>query len=133
MRRIFIILLTGIISAGCNEFDIEEILLSRSDISVTYKGREIYSFNPDKAQISFNEERGEYKLFDENAQNWVCIVWDERPNGPDQKIFVNLEWKARNNTKQYKDLEFEVKQMDDSGTVWLWNRSENIGLTVKVF
>ena len=34
--------------AGCNRYDIDEILLQREEISLTMKGQEVLTYNPDK-------------------------------------------------------------------------------------
>lgn len=75
MKKALFILLVGVMSAGCVKYDVEEILLVRSDISLTMKGNDIYSFNPDKAQIGYNSELNEYRMFDEDFQNWVSMIW----------------------------------------------------------
>ena len=133
MRNMIIILMTCIMAAGCTEYDLQEILLERPDISVTFKGREIYFFNPDKAQICFNEERGEYRMFDEDFRGWVILIWNERPVNEGQKISIDLDWGTKTSFRKEKGLEFEVMKTDGSGMVWLWNSSNKIGLTIKVF
>ena len=133
MKKLIIILLAGAIAAGCKPYDIDETLLARSDISMTQKGKDIYSFNPDEAQISVNAALGEYRMFDEDLSSWVELVWDERPTGKGQKIRMDVSWKVRKNPKEMKGLEFEVMRTDGSGMIWLWNSSEKIGITIKDF
>ena len=133
MRRLTVILLLGALAAGCTPYDIEEILLDRSDVSVTMKGREIYSYDPKNAQIGFNSERNEYRVFDENFLNWFEITWDEKPSSQGQKISMDIEWGTKTGFRKEKGLEFEVRKTDDSGMIWLWNSSEKIGVTIKVF
>lgn len=133
MKKLIIILLAGAVAAGCSPYDIDEILLERSDMSMTMKGKEIYSFNPDDAQISVNALRGEYRMFDDDLGNWVKVVWDERPTGEGQKIRMDVSWKIKKNPKDMEGLEFEVMRTDGSGMIWLWNSSEKIGITIKDF
>ena len=133
MKRILIILAAGMMAASCTPYDIEEILLDRSDISVTMRGKEIYSFNPDKAQICFNEARNEYIIFDEDFLNRVAIVWNEKPANSGQKVVMDLDWGTKTSFKKKRGLEFEVKRIDGDGMVWLWNSSDKIGVTIKVF
>ena len=133
MRKALFILLGGVLSAGCVKYDVEEILLVRSDISLTMKGKEIYSFDSDKAQIGFNAERNEYRMFDENFLNWVSMTWNEKPVSEGQVVLMNLEWDTKVNARKKTELEFEVRKTDGSGMVWLWNSSDNIGLAIKDF
>lgn len=131
MRNILIILLAGILASGCAEFDVDEILLDRSDISVTIRGREIYSFDPNRAQISFNADKGEYRMFDEDFLNWVTIIWREFPSSKGQKVLMDIEWGTKTNFKEREGIEFEVRKIDDR-MIWLWNESDKIGLTLTI-
>ena len=133
MKKLIIILLAGAVAAGCSPYDIDEILLERSDISMTMRGKDIYSFNPDEGQISVNASLGEYRMFDDNLENWVVMVWDERPTGEGQKIRMDLSWKIKKNPKEMKGLEFEVMKTDGNGMIWLWNSSDKIGMAIKDF
>lgn len=133
MKKALFILLVGVMSAGCVKYDVEEILLVRSDISLTLKGNDIYSFNPDKAQIGYNSELNEYRMFDEDFQNWVSMIWSEKPVSEGQVILINLEWDTRESARKKTGLEFEVRKTDGSGMVWLWNSSDKIGLAIKDF
>ncbi|MBR2857497.1 MAG: hypothetical protein IKB85_08750 [Bacteroidales bacterium] len=133
MKKALFILLVGVMSAGCVKYDVEEILLVRSDISLTMKGNDIYSFNPDKAQIGYNSELNEYRMFDEDFQNWVSMIWSEKPVSEGQVVLINLEWDTRESARKKTGLEFEVRKTDGSGMVWLWNSSDKIGLAIKDF
>lgn len=133
MRKILITLLAGIMAAGCTEYDIEEILLERTDMSVTMKGKEIYSFNPHQAQICFNEEHNEYRMFDEDFLSRVTLIWSEKPVSEGQKIIVDIDWGTRTSFRKKNGLEFEVRKADGTGMIWLWNSSDKIGITLKVF
>lgn len=132
MKNLFIILLAGILATGCVQYDIAEILLDRPDISVTHKGNEIYSFSPNKAQISFNDARNEYRIFNENFLSKVILVWDEQPSYQGQKVTIDITWRTPTNYKKKKGLKFEVKKVSNDGLIWLWNSSDNIGVTIKV-
>lgn len=133
MKKALFILLVGVMSAGCVKYDVEEILLVRSDISLTMKGNDIYSFNPDKAQIGYNSELNEYRMFDEDFQNWVSMIWSEKPVSEGQVVLINLEWDTRESARKKTGLEFEVRKTDGSGMVWMWNSSDKIGLAIKDF
>lgn len=131
MRNIFFIFLC-ILATGCSEYDIDEILLDRSDISVTMKGKDVYIFDPNKAQINFNIEKREYRMFDEDFLNWVTIVWNEIPTTSGQKLITDIEWGTKTGFKKREGIEFEVRKTEDDGMIWLWNESDKIGMTLKI-
>ena len=133
MRTQAIILLSGLLLTGCSEYDIDEILLARPDVSLTMKGRELYSFNPDKGQISFNAEKNEYRMFDDDLGNRIELRFGERPSHEDQKLSVDVDWETDKGFKKEAGLEFEVKKTDENGQIWLWNDSDNIGIVIKFY
>ena len=133
MKNIFTIFLLCLIAAGCSPYDIDEILLERDDLSMTLKGKEVYSFNPDEAQIGFNASSGEYRIFNEDFTGWVILIWEDRPMNVGQKVRMDVRWKIKKNPRETKGLEFEVMRTDANGMMWLWNSSDKIGVTIKDF
>ena len=131
MRNLFIIFLFGFLASGCAEYDIEGILLERSDISVTVKGKEIYSFNPNKAQICVNAARNEYRMFDEDFLNRVILRWNEKPVNEGQVIIMDIDWGTKTSFKKENGLSFTVQKIDGTGKIWLWNESDKIGIVIK--
>ena len=132
MKNLLIILFAGILAVGCVKYDIEEVLLDRPDISVTHKGNVIFSFSPNKSQISFNDARNEYRMFNENFLSKVTIVWNIKPSFVSQKVNIDITWRTPTSYKKKKDLQFEVKRASNDGMIWLWTSSDNIGITIKV-
>ena len=46
---------------SCSPYKIDEILISRNDVSLTIEGVPVFVFNDDKCQVAFNTERNEYR------------------------------------------------------------------------
>ena len=61
MKRYLTIIFTALILAGCADVSIDEVLLSSSDVSVSLKGKVLYTFNPDKAQAAYDRENNLYR------------------------------------------------------------------------
>ena len=53
MKRIFLLIL-AFAAVSCNRFDVDEILLLRNDVSLTWKGEEQFSNAPVLCQMGFN-------------------------------------------------------------------------------
>ena len=43
--------------SGCNPYDVEEILISREDVSLTIKGEPIFVYNDGTCQVAYNADR----------------------------------------------------------------------------
>lgn len=119
------------VMASCDRYDVEEILLSREDISLTWKGMEQIVYEPATWQLGYNPERNEFRVNDDSMANYFVLKCKERPDMEGQEIDASVEWTVRTDIKHYDGLKFEVEKVGADGLVWLWNRSQKIGITVK--
>ncbi|MBQ2112473.1 MAG: hypothetical protein II194_04520 [Bacteroidales bacterium] len=131
IRRIFGILVILLASAGCNRYDIDEILLEKSEISLTWKGQDQFIFDPVYCQFAHNSTTNEYRAFDDRLSDWFIVRCNARPDTEGQTLTADVTWTSSNSTKSEKALEFTVHRTDSKGRIWLWNKSKNIGIVIK--
>ena len=126
------ILLTIAIVTGCVGLQPEEILLPRSEVSLTIKEEVAMAFDPATCQIGYNSERNEFRLVDNKVSDWVIFRSDAVPTDVGQKVKASLEYTSRSNIKTMTDLTFSVEKTAPDGTTWLWNKDKKIGIIIKV-
>lgn len=131
MRQILIIMTLILCLTGCREYDIEEILLQREDISLTIKGEDIISYRPETFQISHNARKNEFRVFEDDMGNWFALTCRERPSSTGQVLKADLRWTSTSTTKSRKDLSFSVEKTDSQGNIWLWCEDHAIGVVVR--
>lgn len=131
MKKVLIILTLAIAVTGCNCYDVDEILLQRSDISFTVKGTDQFIYNPVTCQIACNSSTNEYRVYDDKIANWLIIRCNERPDTEGQTVSADLSWTTSSANKREKGLSFTVEKTDAKGYVWLWNKSKSIGIVIK--
>ena len=130
MKR-FIIMMTAVMSlTGCR-YDIDEILLMREDVSLTWKGEVQMSYNPLTCQMSHNTTDNIFRVYDDALANWFTVRCSERPSHEGQILSADVIWTTRTDTRQEKGLEFKVEKVDGSGQIWMWNKSKSIGIVIK--
>lgn len=129
--RISFVLAVIFVMASCDRYNVEEILLSREDISLTWKGTEQIVYDPATWQLGYNPEHNEFRANDDNMANYFVLKCKARPDTEGQEVGASVEWTLRTNVKHYDGLKFEVRRVSPDGYVWLWNRSQKIGVTVK--
>ena len=117
--------------AGCNRYDIDEILLQKVEVSLSIKGTDIIVYDPDRYQIGYNAEKNEFRVFDDDMAYWFTLTCESRPSTVGQELSADLKWTSPNSTKTRKGLEFKVKKTDTEGHIWLWCESEATGVIVK--
>ena len=133
MKKLMIFLLAAISSAGCMNYDVNEILLERTDVSLTMKGKPQYEFTVDNGQMTINADRTLFRYMTDDLTNWLEMKCQSKPGGVGEKITADVKWKSDVSSGDEKDLEFEIRQTDGSGMIWLWNKSNNIGLVIRDF
>ena len=116
---------------SCERYDVNEILLSRDDISLTWKAEPQVVYEPDTWQLGFNSARNEFRVNDDSMANYFIVKCDSRPNNEGQEVTASVEWTQKSSLKRFEGLKFEVRKVGRDGCVWLWNRSQKIGVTVR--
>lgn len=133
MKRYIFYIITALYLCSCVKYNLNEILLEQSDISLSIKGRAQYTFNPTSGQMAFNSEKTLYRYMDDNMNSWFELQCQSKPGGTADKVIADLKWKSKISSGDEKDLEFDIKQTDDKGTIWMWNDTNNIGLIIREF
>lgn len=133
MKKMLIILSFILCITGCNPYDVEEILLSKEEISLTVKGELMLSYDPHTFQLGYNADRNEFRVHDDNIGNWFTLRCDVRPAVVGEVIEADLSWTTANTIKNRRGLEFRIEKTDAEGHIWLWCKEEAIGVVVKEF
>ncbi len=131
MRKLWILTLGVLMLAGCQRYDIDEILLMRNDVSITLKGEVLMSFDPLTCQMSHDKATDTYRVYDDMIADWFFIRCHTRPDYEGQEITADVTWTTERNTKTEKGLTFTVEKTDPEGYIWMWNKSKSIGIVIK--
>ena len=133
MIRLFKILMLGIlltVMASCDRYNVQEVLLSREDISLTWKKEPQVVYEPLTWQLGYNAGRNEFRVNDDSMANYFIFRSNVRPDTEGQEVTAYVEWTVRTNIKRYQNLKFEVRKVSPDGRVWLWNKSQKVGVTL---
>lgn len=130
MKR-FIYIASAMLAFASCQYNVEEILLSRSDISLTMKGELEMTFDENTCQLGYNTGRNEFRVYDEKLANWFVLRCSAKPTSEGQKITADLEYTTADDVKTLTGLEFTVEDTNSDGFIWLWNRDKKIGIVVK--
>lgn len=131
-RHIAGLILSLIFAYGCIGPQPEEVLLPRTDISLTVKGEVKMTYDMSLCQIGYNAETHEFRLINDKLTDWVIFRSDATPSDAGQTVKAYLEYTDSDNTKKLNGLVFTVEQMNPDGQVWLWNQEKRIGIIIKI-
>ena len=133
MKRCLIFMLAVLSFTACVRYDINEVLLARTDVSLTSKGKPLYSFDSRSGQMTINADRTLFRYISDDLSSWMEVKCQSRPGGIEDKFIADVKWKSSLSEGEEKGLEFEIKQTDGTGMIWLWNNANNIGLIIRDF
>lgn len=126
------IVLTIISVISCVGPQPDEVLLPRTEISLTIKGEVIMELDPATCQVAYNSERNEFRLASDNLSDWLIFKSNATPTDAGQEVMASLEYTSQSNIKRLSDLTFSVEKVAPDGTTWLWNKDRRIGIIIKV-
>lgn len=130
MKRI-ILLLAAAMAVSCVRYNIDEILLQRTDVSLTWKGVLQMSYDPQTCQLGYNDAANEYRVYDDNLGYWFIITCGEKPSFEGQELRADVEWTTDNDTKIERGVEFKVEKTSRDGQIWLCSKSKKIGAVIQ--
>lgn len=130
IRKIIYTGIAALAFSSC-QYNVEEVLLSREDISLTVKGEVQMTFAEKTCQLGYNTARNEFRVYDEKLANWFILRCSAKPTSIGQKLKADLEYTSVNDVKTMTGLEFTVEDTNSEGFVWLWNKDKQIGIVVK--
>jgi hypothetical protein len=131
VSKVVMVLLAMLLSAGCVKYDINEILVSREDLSLTWKGVDQMDYDPLTWQAGCNVRRYEYRVHDDSMANYFAVRCSERPVAEGQNITADVEWTMTSSIKRYEGIKFSVMKLAPDGRIWLWSRTQQIGIVMK--
>ena len=130
MKRASIILILTSVLVSCNpNSDITQ--MNGTEISLTWNGVEQVTYNPDTYQLAYNSNKYEYRVYEDKPSSWFTVRCSSRPVTEGQTLSADVSWSVMESKKAFKALRFEVQKTDENGQIWLWNKSEKIGIIVK--
>ena len=131
MKRLMFILIVLASAAGCTLYTMEESLLPREDISLTWKGDVQVSYESSSSQMGFNDARNEYRIYSDMLADWFVLKCSEKPAGMDHVFQADVSWTGDKSTMTKTGIGFKVVKTDNEGKMWLWNESDKIGIIIK--
>lgn len=133
MKRIYIICIavTMTLLSSCDRYQPEELLLPKSDISLTIKGEDQIRYDQETWQLGHNAEKNEFRAVNDKLTDWMILRCNTDPSTVGQSVTAYLEYTTSNDTKKLNALTFTVEKTSPEGMIWLWNDDKKIGVVVK--
>lgn len=132
MKNIITVTITMLaLATGCINYNVEEVLLSSTEISLTWKGDVQVSYSPVTHQLGYNDSRNEYRVYDDKLSEWFILQCAEKPSSAGQIVDADISWTGSNNIKKLKGVQFKVEKTDEYGKIWMWNQDHGVGIIIQ--
>lgn len=137
MKKVFLCLMMVVSLAGvggCNQYDVNEVLMGMDEISLTVKGNQVFVFDADACQYAYNYGRNEYRAMTDDASGYFVLRTHEKPSYKGQEFVADLTYTHGDKVKSQTGQTFLIEKVDEQrGMVWLWCKSRSIGLVIRLF
>jgi hypothetical protein len=119
---------------SCSPYKIDEILISRDDVSLTIEGLPVFVYNEDKCQLAYNTERNEYRAMTDDMTDYFILKANQKLTTIDQQFTADLTYTTSGSPTTLKELSFTIEKIsNESGLVWVWCKEYAIGIVAKLF
>lgn len=119
---------------SCSPYKIDEILMSRDDVSLTIEGLPVFVYNEDKCQLAYNTERNEYRAMTDDMTDYFILKANQKLTTIDQQFTADLTYTTSGSPTTLKELSFTIEKIsNESGLVWVWCKEYAIGIVAKLF
>lgn len=121
-----------IFAISCTRYDVEEVLLEKEEISLSWKGTLKMKYDENTWQTAFNRDRNEFRVHDDNMSDWFKVTCRRPVTSKGQEVTADIEWTEQSSIRKRNGLTLTVERMEDDGRIWLWNKSEGLAIVVKM-
>ena len=130
-KYIWLLCVLTFFMSACNPYDVDEILMVRDDISLTWKGAEQMTYDPLTWQMGYNARKNEFRVHDDSMGNYFIVTCNAIPDTEGQELEADMQWTMKTSIKRLEGVELEVKKTSADGRIWLWGRAQGIGVVVR--
>jgi len=131
MKRFLPFIFILLLSCACNRDSYLGAFESNDAIRLEQKGKVICEYEPTTYQLSFNREKGEFRVHTDNMSDFFVAILDQVPTEQDQQVNGTLIWTTETDTYTKRDITLKAVKLEGD-KIWLWLSQGQIGLVVKV-
>lgn len=132
-RLIYLLFAVCLTASGCRQAteNPSPEFIETDELGLRIKGRVIHSFDPLSWQIAYNADRKEFRIHNDTMSDFYILKCQSLPEEEGATLKANLIWTSTT-IQSRSNLTFTVLRMLPDGTVWLFNRKNDIILGVRI-
>lgn len=101
-----------------------------SDISLIVNGRTQMKFDEDRHQIAYNEISGQFRVMDDDLNNYFVITLGSTPGKVGDVVPATIVYTTQDDIPQVT-ADFTVSKYEND-MFWLWNDGKKIGTVIRI-
>lgn len=101
------------------------------EAGLTIGGSQTYEFSTASVQMSFNESKKQFRVFDDGMRNYYVVTVDKIPSGEGSAFTADLVWTTATDVRKRSGVKFKVIRVSQD-LLWCWNKKDDIGVVVRL-
>lgn len=131
MKRLFLILLPLCICLASCSGKVSEEFLANPSLCLESDGDVIFSYSPADCQISFNQDKKQFRVMDDTMSKYYMVTLNDMPSSLGQKLSADIVWVSGNGVQNLSDVELKVEKIEGD-QVWLWSSRRKLAVSVRI-
>ena len=108
----------------------EDFVSKVSDISLIVNWRTQMKFDEDRHQIAYNEISGQFRVMDDDLNNYFVITLGSMPGKVGDVVPATIVYTTQDDIPQVT-ADFTVSKYEND-MFWLWNDGKKIGTVIRI-
>lgn len=131
IRVIFVAAVALLSVVSCQEKALlEEFTDERSEIGLTVKGQDVFTFEENLCQIGYDDALRQFRVSDDMMTDYFILTVNDLPE-IGYETTASLVYTTDDDLISMKGLTFKLVKMGHDGTMWFWNKKNSIGAVVR--
>ncbi|MBO4475503.1 MAG: hypothetical protein J5737_02100 [Bacteroidales bacterium] len=126
-----IFILCALLCASCTKSTHLESFLSDSTVRLEIDGEPVFIFSPATCQLSYNEQRKEFRAMTDTMLDYFCVTLSAIPAGEGKKATAAIAWSTPGGERSRNDVTLEAKRIKGD-VIWLCDDSRHTAVVVTV-
>ena len=117
--------------AGCTRSSSLSPFISNDTVRLEIDGHEVFVFDDTFCQLSYNEQRREFRAMTDTMLDYFCITLDEIPARVGNKASATVVWSTPEGERTRNEITLEAKRIKGD-IIWLADGKLHTAAVVRV-
>jgi len=129
--RSIIAVAAAILCCACTQTTSLTTFLADDTVRLEIDGEKVFVYSPAVCQLSYNEQRGEFRAMTDTMLDFFCITLSAIPERTGDTAVASMTWSSDNGERSRNEITLEAKRIKGD-MIWLCDRSQHTAAVVRI-